>query len=47
MENMEQYLEIAQVLFTLICLIAAVTPTDKDDAVVDRIKNLVNKLKRK
>lgn len=47
MENVDQYLEIAQVLFTLICLIAAITPTEKDDKVVDRIKNLINKLKRK
>lgn len=43
---MENYIEIAQVAFTLLCLIAALTPTDKDDKVVDRIKNLIKKVKK-
>lgn len=43
---MEQYIDIAQVAFTLLCLIAAITPTDKDDKVVDRIRNLIKKIKK-
>ena len=43
---MDNYIEIAQVAFTLLCLIAAITPTDKDDKIVDRIKNLLGKIKK-
>lgn len=40
-----EYFEVLQVLFTLVCAVAAITPTDKDDKIVDRIKNLIAKLK--
>lgn len=46
MENFDDYIQIATIAFALLAAIAAVTPTDKDDKVVDRIRNLIKKIKK-
>lgn len=47
MENIDTYIEIAYIAFTLLAAIAALTPTKSDDSVVERIRNLMDKLPRK
>ena len=44
MENIDSYIEIAKIAFMLLAAIAALTPTKSDDSVVERIRNLVDKL---
>ena len=47
MENIDTYIEIAYIAFTLLAAIAALTPTKSDDSVVERIRNLMDKLPRR
>jgi len=47
MENFDSYLEIASIIFMLITAVAALTPTKKDDNVVERVQNLLDIVRRK
>jgi len=47
MENIDSYLEIAGMLFTIVAAIAALTPTKRDDSVVERVRNLALLIRRK
>lgn len=42
---MLEYAEIVRVVFELLVLIAAVTPTQRDDDVLDRIRNMFKLIK--
>ena len=44
MENIDSYIEIAKIAFMLLAAIAALTPTKSDDSVVERIRNLIDKV---
>ena len=43
-ENIDSYIEIAKIAFMLLAAIAALTPTKSDDSVVERIRNLIDKV---
>jgi hypothetical protein len=44
MENIDTYINIAGAVIALLTLIAAITPTDKDDGVMSRVNNVFKKL---
>ena len=44
MENIDDYINIAGALIALLTLIAAITPTDKDDGIMSRVNNVFKKL---
>ena len=41
--NTDQFVSIADTLVTLFLAVAALTPTEADDTIAARVKNLVNK----
>lgn len=44
---MDNYFDIAAMIIALLTTIAAITPTKKDDSVVERIGNLLKLFRRK
>lgn len=46
MNYINEYYDIIVTAWALITSIAAITPTEKDDRVVDRIKHLIKLIKR-
>lgn len=44
MENLDTYINIIGALLVLLSLIAAVTPTEKDNDIIDRLNNIFKKL---
>ena len=45
MSEINSYLDIALIVYSLLVSIAAITPTEKDDYVLGRLRNLVVAIK--
>lgn len=46
MDKIDDYITLAVLIFAILSAIAAITPTKKDDRVMDRIRNLLGKFRR-